>query len=684
MPQRPTGRGLFYTRDSGGKHETTPGEYVLWAARAATQLGVRFSGTPAQIERMIRDDVSADGDVFLDYVVKGNILSRQGLDALYTMVAADRGVSHVFIPRRDRLARLNNVDESMALERRFIDAGVTVVFMNHINQPSNSGKLDMATVILQAIEYGGASHFRYVLAEKMLYVQLKLAKDGFATGGRPPYGFCRWLVREADGGRVRLLGDGERVKLSGHRVIWLPDQDEQRWAVIRRILDLVSTIPVHRIAATLTSERVPAPGAGRTRKDNGVRHVVSGVWHPNTVAEIARNPLLRAVVEYGERSTGDQLRFAANQPRELTDADRKSNGRPKPVTNPPAARISVPARFAPPVDPKRAEAAVEALAGRGASQRGKPRSHDPARNPLGCRVFDMACGWPMYRKPHKDQYRYCCGYYQQSHGAACNHNTIDGPTATRFVLTCVRQRVLDPLLLEQVRERLRVLAEQSHHGRPARTHATQSRLDAVRLQRAQAERNMALAATPEQFAAVARVADELRREEQALEREVRAAREAGGAGVDPDTEVRAAMAVLDDLSGLAGEADDLTAVSTLFTQLNARLFLRFQAVTQGKRTLNRLSAGVLTFGVTEPPVKMYQGPTGRAAVKTQPPPPADESTSAVPAPCTSSGREEGSLGNGSSGGWGRTSAFGFRARRSTAELPRKTRTLAAAVGVEPT
>ena len=30
--QRPSlGRGLFYTRDSGGEHETTPGEYVRWA-----------------------------------------------------------------------------------------------------------------------------------------------------------------------------------------------------------------------------------------------------------------------------------------------------------------------------------------------------------------------------------------------------------------------------------------------------------------------------------------------------------------------------------------------------------------------------------------------------------------------------------------------------------------------------
>jgi hypothetical protein len=34
---------------------------------------------------------------------------------------------------------------------------------------------------------------------------------------------------------------------------------------------------------------------------------------------IARNPLLRAVVEYGRRSMGDRLRFAPEGPRELSE-----------------------------------------------------------------------------------------------------------------------------------------------------------------------------------------------------------------------------------------------------------------------------------------------------------------------------------------------------------------------------
>jgi hypothetical protein len=34
------GRGLFYTRDSGGKSEQTPAQYVGWARRRAEELKV--------------------------------------------------------------------------------------------------------------------------------------------------------------------------------------------------------------------------------------------------------------------------------------------------------------------------------------------------------------------------------------------------------------------------------------------------------------------------------------------------------------------------------------------------------------------------------------------------------------------------------------------------------------------
>jgi hypothetical protein len=47
MTTRPSqGRALFYTRDSGGKHDTTPGQYIAWAQRTAAKLGLSFGGCP--------------------------------------------------------------------------------------------------------------------------------------------------------------------------------------------------------------------------------------------------------------------------------------------------------------------------------------------------------------------------------------------------------------------------------------------------------------------------------------------------------------------------------------------------------------------------------------------------------------------------------------------------------------
>ena len=30
----------------------------------------------------------------------------------------------------------------------------------------------------------------------------------------------------------------------------------------------------------------------------------------------------------------------------------------------------------------------------------------------------MNCGWPMYRSPYLDSFRYTCGLYQENHGAS--------------------------------------------------------------------------------------------------------------------------------------------------------------------------------------------------------------------------------------------------------------------------
>ncbi len=395
-----------------------PAQYVEWARQKAKELYLSFDGTPDRIEAMIREGRFALGDLFLDYNVKGNQLSRDGLNSLIKEAVIDPSVTHVFIPRRDRLARPDDPLDGVRLENILRVAGKTIVYMDRTLQPIKKGKkADIAELITAVMEFDHAEKFRRDLAQKILYAQLQLAKLGFSTGGRPPYGFRRWLVKE-NGTQVRELADGEWVKIAGHHVVWLPTA-EVELAVIRRILKMLETMPASRVAAQLTAEGVRTPDAGRYRKDRGVRHQTSGVWHQTTVVNIARNTLLLAVASFGLRSMGDKLRFAPEGPRELDDADFREDEKPKVVRNPERQRITAPARFEPLVDVERHQRLLRTLDARGGTQRGKPRSHDPTKNPLGGRIFDMNCSWLMYRTPYGKTFRYGCGSYLQSHGASC-------------------------------------------------------------------------------------------------------------------------------------------------------------------------------------------------------------------------------------------------------------------------
>ena len=232
---------------------------------------------------------------------------------------ADASVSHIFIPRRDRFARPDDPVDVVKLENLLQAAGLTLVFMDRVVQPLERGhRRDIGELLVAVLDYNFAGEFRRELAQKILHAQTTLARAGFSIGGRPPFGFRRWLSR-ADGTPVRSLAAGEYVKMAGHHVVWLPGPEEEL-ALIRRILGTLESMPASRVAATLTEEGLSPPDVGRYRTAHGVRHLTSGVWHQTTITNIARNPLLLAVMSYGRRSMGDQLRFALEGPRGLAEA----------------------------------------------------------------------------------------------------------------------------------------------------------------------------------------------------------------------------------------------------------------------------------------------------------------------------------------------------------------------------
>jgi hypothetical protein len=233
---------------------------------------------------------------------------------------------------------------------------------------------------------------------------------------------------------------------------------------------------------------------------------------------------------------------------------------------------------------------------------------------MGTRVFDLNCGWTMYREPYNGAFRYKCGLYQQSHGQQCRHNHVDGLLATRFTLSCIRQKLLR--LLPQVEQRLRDFAAASEATPLQETEGDGLKIELTNLQLEikTVSSNLAIAKSDAQFQAVSAHFDQLRGREAALQiklAEASARQTAGKAHFDVKTIVGGFEKLLDKASDetnlkLAGEAIQMA---------NAKLFLKFEQAAVKKRTLNRISSGVATFGDSAPPIELFKGPTARDPVK---------------------------------------------------------------------
>jgi hypothetical protein len=275
-------------------------------------------------------------------------------------------------------------------------------------------------------------------------------------------------------------------------------------------------------------------------------------------------------------------------------------------------------------------------------------------------IFDLNCTWPMYRQPYQGSFRYLCGLYQQSHGAQCNHNHVDGLLATRFLLGCIRQRLLTPALRARLEYKLRAIAEREQKNARPDTTLTEKKAALATLQakRERAGENLALAESADQYRAVAMVFEQLKSQEKVLEAEVRQLEQAGGTERNVDAEVAAAVAGLDRLADLAAEPSALGDVGELFRRLKARMFFRFAEGRWKKRAVTRLAGGIVTFGSTPPPVALYEGPTGRRYIKgpTAPEEAAGPHSPESPeVPLSVPGGESDSLGNVGRGDWIRTS-----------------------------
>jgi hypothetical protein len=313
---------------------------------------------------------------------------------------------------------------------------------------------------------------------------------------------------------------------------------------------------------------------------------------------------------------------AGVSPRELEERDYRPAGEehdqdvPKVISN--TQPIQAPAKFPPLISEEKHRTLIAILNERAGTQRGKPRSRTPEMNPMGSRVFDMDCTWPMYRTPRDGSFRYVCGAYQQSHGQRCHSNAVDGPATVRFMLSCMQQRVLVPSLRTRLEAKLRQIAsaEKVDQGSAKILEVKRAQLAELQPKLERVQENMALASRS-QYEAIAAVFDKLTGEAASLKGEIESLEAAQVPSRDLDAEIAAAMRVVDRLTELADSPENYAQVAEAFRAVNARLFLSFKDKPWGKRMLRQFRGGVVTFGDAEPPIPIYQGPTARKEVKKQ-------------------------------------------------------------------
>ena len=346
---------------------------------------------------------------------------------------------------------------------------------------------------------------------------------------------------------------------------------------------------------------------------------------------------------------GDQLRFTPEGPRPLNDADFRLDGKEKVIRNP-APIVFKASHFEPIVDPTKHARLIETLDKRAGSQKGKPHFRDPQHNPLANRIYDLDCAWPLYCKTYGKSFKYSCGLYMQSHGQACNHNSVDGVQAASFALSCIQQRLLTPGYMPKLHAKLRELAaaERKVSSSGSQLKGLQARLVKLHVEKATIEKNMARAKNDRQFEAMAKQFDELEREEVKCQQELAKTRSTSSKQDDPQKEVTAALALLDRLPEPASKSDNLGAIGGALALVNLRMFLAFEKRQVKKRQLNKVAYGVVTLGNAPPPVPLYSGPTGRRELKNAAALAAGLGGQ-LPLPDPVSGREGNSLGNVSRG-----------------------------------
>jgi len=148
------------------------------AMKRSRDVNVPLAVDAALVAEAERTGACNIGDLYVDDGISGSELNRPGLDKLITDLKADRTISHVFVHKRDRLARPHCTSDGSRLEEEILELGVTIVFENEIVEPRRPGDDDTVEVVTRNIDYSRSGRYSYELSDRVLKTAKVIAGDG--------------------------------------------------------------------------------------------------------------------------------------------------------------------------------------------------------------------------------------------------------------------------------------------------------------------------------------------------------------------------------------------------------------------------------------------------------------------------------------------------------------------------
>jgi DNA invertase Pin-like site-specific DNA recombinase len=604
MMKRKKGQGLIYLRRSGDRQETSLQKQLDWALVAARDQNVQIDAATEDVTRMQERGLHAHKSLRLDNAITGADLTRPGLQQLIQDVQEYPQISHIFVYARDRLGRPDSPVDMMLIEENIRRLGVTLVLASGVIEPHSGEDSRLGEMVSMLFDYHRSGKFLKELAEQMIRTQLQLAKQGYWTGGVPPYGFTRALI-DAQGNIIETLPRGKRVRQAGCHVVLIPQEEEKIKTWIHILSRKEQGWGYKRIVRDLNERKIPSPGAGSKRTDRGVKHEVSGSWSHTTVRAICKNRTILGLLDYGRHSEGKHRRLGPGIPRPLDTSDGVSKKGPKRVINTPNIVVTAKLPCKPRFDPERWEKINAETKRRGRKQQGIPRTRDPARYPLSCRVYDLSadCNSIMYGHTSGQRKLYTCGRYMRTGGAECENNSVDAEAILHFSLATLTELVDRLGARDELRRLLLDRAQQSQplvHENPIRDKrmVLETQIEKLRQKVVIAQQNLAFEPEQELRQAIREEFTRAKAELTAAEDQLKTLpHETSICMRNPQEEAEAALALIDEFQRIAEDPQARTEIGPLLEKLGFRIGLHFVAGIKGnKRPVRLLAGGVVAFG----------------------------------------------------------------------------------------